>query len=40
MKLESLKDLYLEHHLLDAIPRMAGAASAPDLKKALRATGS
>jgi ferritin-like metal-binding protein YciE len=43
MKLESLKDLYLEQlkdlysaetQLLDALPRVAEAASAPDLKKA------
>ena len=43
MQLESLKDLYLEQlealhsaevQLLDVLPRMAGAASAPDLKQA------
>lgn len=43
MKLESLKDLYLEQlkdlysaetQLLDALPKMADGASAPDLKKA------
>ena len=43
MKLESLKDLYLEQlrdlysaetQLLDALPKIADAASAPDLKKA------
>ena len=43
MKLESLKDLYLEQlkdlysaetQLVEALPKMAGAASAPDLRKA------
>jgi ferritin-like metal-binding protein YciE len=43
MKLESLKDLYLEQlkdlysaetQLLDALPKMADGASAPDLKQA------
>ena len=43
MKLESLKDLYLEQlrdlysaetQLLDALPKIADAASAPDLKQA------
>ena len=43
MKLESLKDLYLEQlkdlysaetQLLDALPKLADAASAPDLKQA------
>lgn len=43
MKLESLKDLYPEQlkdpysaetQLLDALPKMADGASAPDLKKA------
>src|SRR5215211_78500 len=43
MKLESLKDLYREQlkdlysaetQLLDALPKMADAASAPDLKRA------
>jgi len=43
MKLESLKDLYLEQlkdlysaetQLLDALPKMVDGASAPDLKQA------
>ncbi|HEX9942211.1 MAG TPA: ferritin-like domain-containing protein [Thermoanaerobaculia bacterium] len=43
MKLESLKDLYLEQlkdlysaetQLVDALPKMSGAASSPDLRKA------
>lgn len=46
MKLESLKDLYLEQlkdlysaetQLLDALPRMADGASASDLKQAFSA---
>lgn len=46
MKLESLKDLYLEQlkdlysaetQLLDALPKMAEGASAPDLKQAFSA---
>jgi len=45
MKLESLKDLYLEQlkdlhsaesQLVDALPKMADAASAPELKNAFR----
>ncbi len=45
MKLESLKDLYLEQlkdlhsaetQLLDALPKLAEAASAPDLKQAFQ----
>ena len=45
MKLESLRDLYLEqlkdlysaeNQLIDALPKMADAASAPELKNAFR----